>query len=133
MELLFRGRTKNGDWLEGGFFSWPSGKCMIVTCNRDGAFVISNDNEVLPESLGMYIGMNDKLGNKIFGGIGTGLDKGGDIIKVCLKGGAVEEVDYEDNIVKYDDKAFRFYLCFGSDTYGFDQTLNCEIIGKAYK
>ena len=71
-EILFRGKRKdNSEWIQGDFCS----PCNIVFLENGYDAVlgkddcpICNDFEVIPETVGQYIGLTDKKGTKIFEG-----------------------------------------------------------------
>jgi len=66
-EILFRGKRKdNGEWVYGSYVVTPKGKSRIYYA----PFKTATQNtyqEVLPESVGQFIGLLDKNGKKIFG------------------------------------------------------------------
>ena len=65
-EILFRGKTKDGRWVEGNaFIPTKGGETCIV--EQDAPFH-SNVYEVIPETVGQYTGLTDKNGTRIFEG-----------------------------------------------------------------
>lgn len=70
-EILFRGkRVDNGKWVEGdlGTFHRRDGKLaheIHIVCPLQSQ---SYWNEVIPETIGQYVGKEDKNGKKIFEG-----------------------------------------------------------------
>lgn len=62
-EILFRGKTNNGEWVEGYYYIGKlSGFPMIYENKKDGT-----KKAVLPETVGQYTGLT-KNGKKIFEG-----------------------------------------------------------------
>jgi len=72
MEILFRGKRVDGEWVEGIPVESVNGRTyMIVKATEDAINTMNEVDfvyaEVIPESIGQYI-RNDKTGRKIFTG-----------------------------------------------------------------
>jgi uncharacterized phage protein (TIGR01671 family) len=71
-EILFRGKTEDGDWVEGSFLNIRGVYYIIPVdleledCVSESFFFDIAEYAVIPETVGQYTGLNDKEGNKIF-------------------------------------------------------------------
>lgn len=142
-EYLYRGKTAKGKWVYGAYYKQEhfygdeeEVHCIIIT--KD---VLSNDlgleyEEVIPESIGQFIGLTDKNGRKIFEG---------DIIQF----GEDEDYDWDFNIgvVKFgegtfDSGIYRYTGFFYKDKkgnidhnalYNWEEDWEkCKVIGNIY-
>ena len=67
-EILFRGKRKdNGEWVEGFYFE-NFDKCYIMSTKYLDNPITKFIFEVIPETVGQYIGLPDKKDKKIFEG-----------------------------------------------------------------
>lgn len=82
-EILFRGKTENGIWVKGGFHKHETRQphCCEELKPEEIKYLIIIDSladwnmpkniqcvEVIPETVGMFTGLTDKNGTKIFEG-----------------------------------------------------------------
>jgi len=61
--IEFRGKNDNGIWLYGGYYS-PKPTVCFIAADNDFAHRVLRD--VIPETVGQYIGRTDKNENKLF-------------------------------------------------------------------
>lgn len=69
-EILFRGKRKdNGEWIEGSLIRILGGTVYISPVDTVVGYEgLSEFYEVIPETVGQYVGAEDKNGVKIFEG-----------------------------------------------------------------
>lgn len=114
-DIIYRGKTKYGEWEYGGVVIYE--KDAFIITEEDFSWSIMGDRgdydgcitPVLPETVGQYTGLTDKSGNKIFEA-DYWLDTDG---------------DYLVYVVEFREGQFGF-ACYGWKgvlmPYGFDET-----------
>ena len=114
-EIIFRGkRLDNGEWVYGSLFVGfkKSYICpeAIAMYNFDGALCLGGFIEVDPSTVGQYIGMEDKNGNRIF-----------DVDILSLRAGRPHVVRFKDGSFILEDSAIPISFA-----------IKFEIIGNIY-
>ena len=120
--IKFRGqRVDNKEWIFGYLFQNHKSERLIsmILPNKNG-IDISNENEVIPETVGQFIGLPDKSGAEIYEG---------DILKI--KDDITGEI-FNTNVI-YHTEFVQFALRSTHNSLNFMDCEDYEIVGNIYQ
>lgn len=123
-EILYRGKRKaDGVWIVGHLVSNNYGTWIVNYCDIVGRFEYQ---EVIPETVGQFTGLNDKNGKMVFDG---DYDDNFDVVAWCDKrhGWAMKAYDLPTN----DFMICHCYQCEGDFELN-DIDMSLEIIGNIH-
>jgi uncharacterized phage protein (TIGR01671 family) len=110
-EILFRGKTLTGRWVEGAYY-----KQEEFYGDKEDAHIIITSKENLtydqalefaictPETVGQFVGLTDKNGKKIFEGDIVFIS--GDVNETCVCIWEEDNFDYE-----FENETMSIYIC----------------------
>ena len=128
-EILFRGKTKTGIWIEGFIFQTECDGvkewCISMTplSANDYSEILGDYGDVIPETVGQYTGLtDDKNGKKIFEG---------DIVAVYVKGcRTICTVSWAETVAHF--QLWQINTIPGTPTALNLGNYDCEVIGNIH-
>lgn len=113
-EIKFRGQeNENKKWVYGFYQEYPKGYVHIQNEYNDWF-------PILPDTVGQYIGVDDKNGKEIYEG---------DIVRVIEDFEEIYVVEWDEDIARYVLTQNGATMCDFGDIYGDDM----EVIGNVYE
>ena len=127
-EILFRGKTHNGEWKQGYYVEQYGAKEIYLPDGVDREYGFDHYH-VIPETVGQYTGLTDKNGKKIFEG---------DI--VLFEDESPSNYEYHDctemrcGAIEYGDNCFYITdrIAVEMEDLIYDGKLDVEVIGNIH-
>ena len=124
-EILFRGKTSDGNWITGNYIHAPGNEFKHNICSPDSPY---DWYEVKPETVGQYIGVTDANNVRIFEG---------DIVRETSEGPYIYVVVYRNSsfcvIALTDYRPGKdYYGSIDDSEFGISVDEWYEVVGNIY-
>lgn len=109
-EILFRGKTENGEWMQGYYVKGATRHCIVKSLAGYPKW------DVIPSTVGQYTGITDKNGTRIFEGDIVNIE----YIETTIKNAVIEYI------------GASFYGSTFADAWELDEYYQLEVIGNLH-